>query len=285
MLTDYIPYIHTPRTLTVHLMTQDVPLQITADHPNFQEVLDILTGMDNKDEDAVYELMQPVVKFKRIIGSDTHGFYLDNGQVTCKIDGYPLQLPSSLTEEVLRVHSQSGNLTPLFNFVSRLARNPDKEVIAELFEFIQSCGLAITQGGAFLAYKIVRSDFKDIYSGTMDNSPGSSVSMPRFAVEKDRERTCSAGLHFAAWDYLNSYGRKDRDKIVLLKIDPSDVVSIPSDYNNMKGRACSYHVLREIAMPEELKYHAVWTDEGQPYEYDEEDYYDEEEDDDDNYYD
>ena len=33
---------------------------------------------------------------------------------------------------------------------------------------------------------------------------------------------------------------------MILKINPADVVSIPSDYNNSKGRACRYEVIGEI---------------------------------------
>ena len=33
---------------------------------------------------------------------------------------------------------------------------------------------------------------------------------------------------------------------MIVKISPADVVSIPSDYNNAKGRACKYEVIGEI---------------------------------------
>jgi len=35
---------------------------------------------------------------------------------------------------------------------------------------------------------------------------------------------------------------------VIVKIDPADVVSIPSDYNNQKGRCCKYMVIREVEL-------------------------------------
>jgi hypothetical protein len=165
-----------------------------------------------------------------------------------------------LQQEVLRINRSNGNLSPLENFVTNLAANPDKEVHAQLYGFISACGLTLTEDGHFLAYKKVRDDFLDIYSGTMDNSPGKTLSMPRFAVEKNPDRTCSAGLHFAAWGYLRHYGASEGTRIVIVKIDPADVISIPSDYNNMKGRACKYTVLKEIAVPEELKNTPVYYD-------------------------
>ena len=33
---------------------------------------------------------------------------------------------------------------------------------------------------------------------------------------------------------------------MVLKINPADVVSIPTDYNDAKGRACRYEVIDEI---------------------------------------
>ena len=33
---------------------------------------------------------------------------------------------------------------------------------------------------------------------------------------------------------------------MVLKINPRDVVSIPNDYNNQKGRCCRYEVIDEV---------------------------------------
>lgn len=80
----------------------------------------------------------------------------------------------------------------------------------------------------------------DNYTRTMDNSVGQVVSMPRNEVDNDRNTTCSNGLHFAAWNYASTYSG---DTLIMIKVNPSDVVAIPNDYNNMKGRAAKYEVL------------------------------------------
>jgi hypothetical protein len=79
----------------------------------------------------------------------------------------------------------------------------------------------------------------------MDNSPGKIVEMERNAVDDNRDRTCSAGLHFCSQSYLTHFGG---EKIVIVKINPKDVVSIPSDYNDAKGRACRYEVVGEMTV-------------------------------------
>jgi hypothetical protein len=70
--------------------------------------------------------------------------------------------------------------------------------------------------------------------------------MERMNVDDDPNHTCSAGLHFCAYSYLSSYGSSGNDKVMLVKVNPADVVSIPTDYNNAKARCCRYEVVQEI---------------------------------------
>ena len=65
---------------------------------------------------------------------------------------------------------------------------------------------------------MVRSDYKDVHSGTFDNSVGQVLEMPRNQVDEDKDRTCSAGLHFCSYDYLKFFGG---ERIMVLKIDLS----------------------------------------------------------------
>lgn len=247
----YIPHIITTSSITVIL---DTPKAMDSSHPNFEKVKDLLTRSAVTNIEALLEMMEPVREFKTAIAKSE--FYTENNKVFINIKGHPFPLNESLSEEVLRVYRAAGDLTALTNFVKKLAENPDKEVHQQLYGFIKVCGLALTLDGDFLAYKNVREDFLDIYTGTMDNSPGKVVEMPRFAVEKNPDKTCSAGLHFAAWGYLQYYGAGR--KTVIVKINPADVVSIPSDYNNMKGRAYKYVILKEVEQPEELKNRPVF---------------------------
>jgi len=95
-----------------------------------------------------------------------------------------------------------------------------------------------------LAYKAVKRDFTDKYSGKMNNSVGEMVSMPRFRVDDNCDIGCSQGLHVGAIDYVKSYGSAG-DKIVICKIDPADVVSVPLDSGHQKLRCCKYEVVGE----------------------------------------
>ena len=44
---------------------------------------------------------------------------------------------------------------------------------------------------------------------------------------------------------------------MILKINPANVVSIPSDYDNAKGRCCEYEVIAEYGNEDK----GEWTDE------------------------
>lgn len=139
------------------------------------------------------------------------------------------------------------SVKPMVAFLENVMENPSKRAVDELFGFIDACRLPITPDGHFLAYKRVRANYFDVYSGTMDNSVGKILEMPRNAVDEDKNRTCSAGLHFCSYDYLAHFGG---ERIMVLKINPKDVVAIPADYNNSKGRTCRYEVVDELPVNE-----------------------------------
>lgn len=141
------------------------------------------------------------------------------------------------------------DVQPMVKFLDNLMLNPSKRAVDELFGFLEVCSLPITPDGYFLAYKRVRSDYKDCHSGTMDNSIGQVLEMSRNLVDEDKSRTCSAGLHFCSYDYLKHFSG---ERVVVLKINPADVVAIPEDYQNSKGRTCKYEVVDELPLSEDM---------------------------------
>jgi hypothetical protein len=134
-------------------------------------------------------------------------------------------------------------IEPMVAFMENLYSNPSKRAVTELYGFLEKNNLPITPDGHFLAYKKVRHNFLDVHSGTMDNSPGTIVEMERNQVDDNKDQTCSTGLHFCGMSYLSCFGG---ERTVIVKINPRDVVSIPSDYNEAKGRACRYEVIGEL---------------------------------------
>lgn len=148
-----------------------------------------------------------------------------------------------IADRMLGMIQDGHGVEPLACFLVNLHDNVSKRAIDELYGFLEISGLEITPDGYFVAYKKVAENYMDCYSGTMDNSLGAIVEMTRNEVDDDKDRTCSAGLHFCGRAYLNSY---PGERTVIVKINPADVVSIPSDYHNHKGRCCKYEVIGEL---------------------------------------
>jgi len=214
---------------------------ISKTHITYQKVLDAIKA---QDWDTVKDIIEP----KKVV--------LNYGQGNVSVQGETLfwkgaEMHTSLSKRMIQMLQDGFPIEPLVNFMENLMSNPSKRAVTELYGFLEKNSLPITPEGHFLAYKKVRNDFKDIHSGTMDNSPGQVLTMERNQVDDDQNRTCSTGLHFCSIDYLPHFGGSD-SRTVIVKINPADVVSIPNDYNNSKGRACRYEVIGELGVePEE----------------------------------
>ena len=167
---------------------------------------------------------------------------------TILIDGEGISM--SLAEQIRRHYDEGLSIDPLVKFVQKVRQNPSYRIRNQLWAFIEasqnSGGFTLAEDGDILAYKKVRGDYKDIHSGTFDNSVGQIVEMERKNVDDDPNNTCSSGLHFCAYSYLSCYASDSDIRIMLVKVNPADVVSIPTDYGNAKARCCRYEVVQEV---------------------------------------
>jgi transcriptional regulator with XRE-family HTH domain len=152
-------------------------------------------------------------------------------------------IDNSLTTRILQIIKEGKPVSAMLKFMDNLYQNPEPFAIGELYDWLNGCKLPISDRGTFMAYKRVRSDYKDCHTGTIDNSVGQLVFMERKDVCKDRTQTCERGLHFCSIAYLPNY---PGDKIMMVEINPKDVVSIPNDYDFSKGRTWMYEVVAEV---------------------------------------
>jgi hypothetical protein len=209
--------------------------QAHASHPSFKLIVDLCKMGD-------YTKAAELIDLKTIIGSALKGSAAELRGSNVYYKGEIVN--SVLARRILSIVKEGFDAAPLLLFLENLMSNPSKRAVDELYGFLEVSGLPITDDGHFLAYKSVKQDFTDHYTGTMDNSVGVTVSMPRNSVDEDKDRTCSNGLHFAAHQYASGF--QSSGKMIVLKINPRDVVAIPSDYNNQKGRCCEYLVVEEV---------------------------------------
>ncbi len=211
-------------------------LEAKASHPKYTSI-ESAVGSGNLEEAS------ELISLKTAIDKAIEGSQLRLVGNSLEYKG--TEVRGVLGKRILSMLKLGYDCSALEAFLSNLMENPSDRAVQELYGFLEVSGLPITDDGYFLAYKSVRNDFTDHHTGKMDNSVGAVVEMPRNTVDEDKDRTCSRGLHFAAHEYASNFGANGR--MVVLKINPRDVVAIPSDYNNQKGRACKYTILREVS--------------------------------------
>jgi hypothetical protein len=213
------------------------PHTVAKTHVSYQKVVDAIKA---NEWDTVKSIIDPI---KVVLNYGAGNISIKGDTLYWK--GEPFA--GVMATRMIQMLEDGFSIEPMVLFMHNLLKNPSKRSVDELYGFLEKNSLPITPDGHFLAYKKVRNDFLDIHSGTMDNSPGTIVEMERFKVDDNKDQTCSTGLHFCGMSYLDHFGSYD-SRTVIVKIDPADVVSIPSDYNGAKGRACRYEVIGELGV-------------------------------------
>lgn len=211
---------------------------IPRDH---RHAADILTALEAEDRTTVLRYLDA----KRQISVETEGRIGYDGR-SLTFNGE--EIHNAIMDRLHFLWSNGLPYTSLLRFMDRLMDNPSNRAVNELYRFLEACELPITNDGYFLAYKRVRENFTDIHSGKFDNSVGATPRLRRNQVDEDSERTCSHGLHVCSAGYLPSFSYSGpRDRIVVVKVDPKDVVAVPRDYNNAKMRVCAYEVIDDVS--------------------------------------
>lgn len=204
-------------------------------HVNYDAVIQAI-------KDEAWDDILTLVDIRASVARFTHG-HIEVHDDRLTYQGQPVH--GALVDRIFNMMESGMPILAMVRFLENLMKNPSRRSIDQLYGFLEKNRLPITEDGYFLAYKKVRKDFRDIHSGSIDNSVGQVISMPRENVNDDPDSTCAAGLHFCSESYLGSFGAAT-DPIMVMKINPADVVSIPSDYNGAKGRCCHYEVIGEV---------------------------------------
>lgn len=195
------------------------------------------TKIINEDWAGIEDLFLPGKPLLSWLGE---GFTYADGIISYK--GEPIH--GGLSARMLKMSEEGRSPKPLMRFWARLQNNPSMRSVNQLWPFLDHKGIPITEDGFFLAYKAVRQDWLDAYSGRILNTVGKTIEMPRNKISDDPKEACHFGLHVGALEYAKNYGPSDR-RILICKVDPADVVCVPYDESNMKMRTCKYVVLAE----------------------------------------
>jgi hypothetical protein len=213
---------------------------ILASNPLFASAV---SAFQIKDFDALMLALEPSRKFLNLYAKYEQ-IEVKDGSVF--VDGDSIQ--SVVADRIINFLADGVDCLPIFKFITRLQLNPSKRAVDELYTFLEHKHLPLTETGTFLAYKAVRNDYTDKHTGRFFNGVGEVLSMPRNKVDDDKNVGCSYGFHAGTLAYASNFACGS-DKLVLVEIDPADVVSIPTDCEFQKLRTCRYKVVAEYERP------------------------------------
>lgn len=246
------------------------------DHPNFSAIKERV--LDEYDAgEGLADLFDPSISIALEFDRLTDRISVANGRVF--LDGD--EVDSTLTRHIIRAKNEGSDLAPLVSFFESVSQNPNEHSREQLYDWVkaQGEGLSIDSLGRIVGYKGVTRDSRgrrvSVHSGyaivdgvevtgQIPNEIGSVVEMPRSKVAHDPGQSCSTGLHVAVRSYAQGWSQGGG--VLEVRVEPRDVVSVPTDAGGEKVRVCRYYISGESVAP---RTEAVVYDE---YDADEDDY-------------
>lgn len=227
-------------------------------HANFNSIKDaiLLAHSDEENVDpGIFDLQTAVSQnFEKV--SDR--FSVRDGVIY--VDLEPMN--NALSDHVLRALNDGSDFEPLVKFYDNIEANPNEHSREQLFNWLAAHEFTINSEGFILGYKGVSGEvdadeWRSISSGrafvngvehvgTIPQTTGDVVEMPRTDVAHDPNVACHTGLHVGTWDYASGFSRGTVLEVI---VNPRDVVSVPSDCGAQKMRTCRYVVGNALDAP------------------------------------
>lgn len=244
--------------ITVFLASTATPLAITCDHPNFEKVREELRA-GKVSEPQLIDLIDLAEIASKKFTSLSDRVKVANGRVYFDGD----EVHSAIGDHIVRcVEAELEDWKPLVAFLEKVNQNPSIHSREQLYNWLADRDFSILVDGDFIAYKGVTKnkdgEFVSInhgpavvnneeVNGAVPNPVGAIVEMPRSQVQFAPEEGCAFGLHVGTYSYAKNFGRGELLKV---RVNPRDVVSVPTDCDHEKMRVCRYQVISQIDAPE-----------------------------------
>lgn len=245
------------RTLTLIFM-DGTTTPVSSDHPNYADIFEAV------NDDSIHEdTIRSMVNLLDEVGNRLNGLSerVSVSGNTVLFDGDEIRGP--IADHIVRLlrEGEDHGWRALVNFLEKIQTNPNEHSRESLYDWISNRNITITQDGDLIAYKGVTVDLdgvsRSVHSGTatvngvvhqgqIPNPIGAVVEMPRSKVQHDTAIGCSTGLHAGTWEYASRFGQ---GRTLTVRINPRDVVSVPTDCQAQKIRVSRYEVLSEVSEP------------------------------------
>jgi len=220
----------------VTVFVKGKPYNFAKDNPNYDKVT---KAIEEKNEDEIVRLGTLPKAVENYAGGSVK---VENGVILYK--NRPIH--NSLTRRILKLMAEGFPFNSMLKFLDNLMQNPSRHAVEELYNFLVNRNLPITENGCFLAYKAVRPDYMDWHSGTVRNEVGDTpTQLERNEVDDNWRVACSSGYHVGSIDYVTDFHRGE-GHIMIVEVNPKDVVSCPTDENFSKCRVTLYTVVGEM---------------------------------------
>jgi len=259
-----IPYIVSDESAT--LIYEGKPYTLSASQPNFAPFKKALMSADFEAAINYLDIKTSIKEFS-------------DGELSIK-DGavyyYSERLHGAVVDKLLELlESGMSTSAPFIKFIKNLLDNPSKSSVDELYDFLSYKSLPIDDEGYVIAYKGVAVDGwsksgntqTTVLQGEVNergqimNRVGDTIEVMRRCVDDDRRNNCSHGLHVGSFDYAKSWA--GGGKLLMVRFNPADAVSVPQDCNCQKLRVSMYEIIEEIEIQDDAEitkpFYGVYT--------------------------
>ena len=239
------------------------PVKVEKSAPEYNRIIACFDLPEDQQADAIAGLID-----KKVGEFEQDGFKINPDSVTYE----GKRLPTALANKVRSI-AQEGLPVKLFKkFWDSLQHNPSANSVRQLYDFLAYKELPITEDGCFIAYKGVNRNGYSCHGnlntkvlqgvvdkrGRIENNVGDTIDVLRRDVDDNRDHGCSFGLHVGSLDYAKSFSN---GRVLIVKINPAEVVSVPEDCACQKCRVSKYEIIDSFDT--EIK-SAVCDEDGNP---------------------
>jgi hypothetical protein len=204
---------------------------MNRDHVNWAAAVAAVKAEEFESLEDLFDIAKAVPNYSNGSITVEHGMVYHQGE----------EIHNHVVERLLHFMKEGLPYQPLVRFLDKLMENPSRRAINELYSFLEHKNMPLTPDGNFLAYKSVNNEFRDWHTGNYSNKVGDVQEMKRSSVCDDVDQGCSAGFHAGSVEYARGFG--SGGNLMIVEINPADVVSVPKCSDCQKLRTSKYKVV------------------------------------------
>jgi len=238
-------------TRDISLFLNGKPFTVNEDHDNFDEIFQIVSSGEHNRSDFDLKYFEKIVNVRTELNKELNPVGIHVGSNGVTRDGEEIHL--SVCNVIMEYRENKWDYSGLVNFLDKLLGNPSFTSRNTIYNYLERYKMPITPDGNFLAMKAVTSDFKDKWTKKIDNSVGAEPEVDRGQVSDNPAHACHYGLHCGWSSYVFDFYGRSGDQIIVVEVDPKDVVCCPTDESYKKIRVCKYKVVEALGEYTEAK--------------------------------